>query len=161
MATYVVMEPPATTDDDAVLRAVFVRDGFHFLAFIVPLFWLLWHRLWVEAVLVLAASLALAALGEIWDLPFAASALTLLVSILVGLEGAAWRIEALRRRGWRQADIVEGANPAEAEIRYIAGDDADDRPAPAPQTASAMTMRSNPTQSSRPALGLLGYPARH
>ena len=32
----------------------FVRDGFSFLAFLLPPLWLLWHRLWIEAVLAFA-----------------------------------------------------------------------------------------------------------
>ena len=36
-------------------RAVFVRDGFSWLAFLLPPLWLLWHRLWLEAALVVVA----------------------------------------------------------------------------------------------------------
>ena len=35
--------------------AVLVRDGFSFLAFLLPPLWLLWHRLWIEAALAFAA----------------------------------------------------------------------------------------------------------
>ena len=35
--------------------AAFIRDGFSFLAFLLPPLWLLWHRLWIEAALALAA----------------------------------------------------------------------------------------------------------
>ena len=50
MASYVVMVPPAGQGNRPDLDAAFVRDGFAFLAFFLPVLWLLWHRLWVEAV---------------------------------------------------------------------------------------------------------------
>ena len=54
MASYVVMEPPGASRNDAAAGAVLVRDGFSFLAFLLPPLWLLWHRLWIEAALVFA-----------------------------------------------------------------------------------------------------------
>ena len=101
MAIYVVMEPPAANAAEAAERAVLVRDGFAFLAFLVPPLWLLWHRLWIEAAIAFAVGVGLTALGETAGLGFTGAALSLLVSIYVGLEGQALRINALRRRGWR------------------------------------------------------------
>ncbi|MEQ1940997.1 DUF2628 domain-containing protein [Mesorhizobium sp. VNQ89] len=163
MAIYVVMEPPGASEDEAAERAVMVRDGFSLIAFILPLVWLLWHRLWIEAFVAFVASVVLMALGETTGFAFAGAALSLLVSLFVALEGPALRIAALRRRGWCEWGVVEGDSAAEAEIRYLAGEDegrvagpwtAEPRPAPAwpASTAAAHT---------GPALGLLGYPGRH
>lgn len=160
MAIYVVMEPPAATAAEAAERAVLVRDGFAFLAFLLPPLWLLWHRLWIEAALAFAASMALTALGETAGLGFTGAALSLLVSIYVGLEGPALRINALRRRGWRDSGVVEAKNAAEAEIRYLAGEEPQAvaevlRPAPPARPVPG------PAVQHGPALGLLDYPGRH
>lgn len=158
MAIYVVMEPPAADADEASLRAVTVRDGFSFIAFVAPLVWLLWHRLWIEAILLFAASVLLMTAGEALGHPALGGGLSLLLSLYVGLEGAALRLAALRRRGWREWGAVEAASAADAEIRYLAGEAGVQPPEQPRQLAVASPARPIP---SGPALGLLGYPARH
>src|SRR6187549_2395244 len=116
MAIYVVMEPPAANAAEAAERAVLVRDGFAFLAFLAPPIWLAWHRLWIAAALAVAVSVGLTALGETAGLGLSSTPLSLLVSIYVGLEGPALRINALRRRGWREWGVVDASNLSEAEI---------------------------------------------
>lgn len=158
MAIYVVMEPPETTRNDAAAGAVLVRDGFFILAFLVPPVWLLWHRLWIEAALAFALGTGLTALGEIAGFGFAGVALSLLVAVYVGLEGAALRINALRRRGWHERGVVEGSNRAEAEIRYAAEVRSGDSVTPAvPHSSGQTIVRPAP---SGPALGLFDYPGR-
>ena len=159
MAAYVVMEPPGRPSEEARDRASFIRDGFSLLAFLVPPLWLLWHRLWIEAALVFAASLGLGTLGEALGLGAAGAALSFLVSLYVGLEGAALRIAALTRRGWSDRGVVEADNREEAEIRYLTAlDDGSDGEAVPP--ASATPMRMTPPSASGPALGLFSYPGR-
>lgn len=158
MASYVVMEPKR--EGAKAIDAVFIRDGFAFFAFLLPFVWLLWHRLWIEAALALGAALLIGVLAEAGGYGPYASLLSLLVSIYVGLEGAALRIQALRRRGWRDAAVVEADSAAEAEIRYFAGlaDDPeiDDRPVPHGDRSPVAT--AAPTG---PALGLFSYPGGH
>jgi hypothetical protein len=118
MATFVVMKPDGATQagtDDAIL----VRDGFAYIAFFVPVIWLIWHRLWIETVLALAVTLGLAALGNVAGFGIAAPLLSLLVSIYTGLEGAALRIAALRRRGWHEFGVVEADNQEDAVTRWL------------------------------------------
>ncbi len=159
MAIYVVMEPPAANAAAAAERAVLVRDGFALLAFLVPPLWLLWHRLWIEAALAFAVGVGLTALGETAGFGFTGAALSLLISIFVGLEGQALRVNALRRRGWREWGVVEAGNLGEAEIRYLAREPAD--PAQeAPRTPAAAAPTTVRPASSAPALGLLGYTGR-
>jgi hypothetical protein len=159
MAIYVVMEPPAANAVEAAERAVLIRDGFAFLAFLVPPLWLLWQRLWIEAALAFAAGVGLTALGETAGLGLLGAALSLLVSIYVGLEGPALRINALRRRGWRDRGVVEAANAREAEIRYLAGEEEPEEMAvEVPPLAPSGAPRA---ASTGPVLGLLGYPGRH
>lgn len=158
MASFVVMEAPVETA--GARDAIYVRDGFHFFAFLLPPVWLLWHRLWIEAALAFALMLALGGLGSVAGFGDAAPALSLLVSIAIGLEGSALHVWALRRRGWRDWGIVDAASRDEAEMRHLieAGDtaapspDFGTPPAPAPSPAAARLAPSGP------ALGLFSYP---
>ena len=52
MASFVVLTPP--DDPEAPERAEIIRDGFAWFALIIPVFWLLWHRLWFSAALIAA-----------------------------------------------------------------------------------------------------------
>lgn len=118
MAAYVVMEPPGGEKaEDATL----VRDGFSWLAFVVPPLWLLWHRLWIEALLAFIVLGALSAVGEMLDLGLSGSLLIFLVALYTGLEGAALRITALRRHGWREGGVIEADTIADADTRYALG----------------------------------------
>lgn len=111
MASYVVMEPPETHSDAAL-----VRDGFYFFAFPVPVLWFLWHRMWLEAGIAFIAAIVIGLMPGLSPLSFP---LALLVGLYVGLDAAALRISALRRRGWREWGVVEAANRIEAETRYF------------------------------------------
>ncbi|MDX8493938.1 DUF2628 domain-containing protein [Mesorhizobium sp. VK22B] len=117
MAIYVVMEPPAGSNKAE--EATLVRDGFTWLGFLFSPIWLAWHRLWIEALLTFAVMVILSVLGEKLGLEWAGSALSLLVSLYVGLEGQGLRISALRRRGWREWGVVEAGNLGGAEARYV------------------------------------------
>lgn len=157
MAGYVVMEPPRATGAEAGAKAEFVRDGFSLPAFIAPVLWLLWFRLWLEAILVLLAAAIIAALGNFTGLASVLPALSLLVSAYIGVEGQAMRLARLRRRGWHEAAVIEAGNRSEAEIRYFSGAYAGqsgqptERPAAPPATVQ-------PKPAAGPALGLFEYP---
>ncbi len=155
MASYVVMQPPGSGGSSG--RAELVRDRFSWIGFLVPPFWLLWHRLWIEALLVVAAAIALAALGEVAGLGALAAGLSLLVSVYVGLEGPALRLAALRRRGWREAGIIEAGSRDEAEIRLFAVEEA-----PAAAQAHPAAVPALPSRPARPGppLGLFDHPGR-
>jgi hypothetical protein len=159
MAAYIVMEPPGAGGSDRTGQAILVRDGFHFAAFVAPPLWLVWHRLWIEALLALAVGIALGVLGEVMGFGLVGTGLSLLVGLYVGLEGAALRVNALRRRGWHEWGVVEGDRVAEAEIRYLSEAAAerpepDIRPQPSPPAFAPRAAQSGP------ALGLLHYPGK-
>ena len=116
MASYVVMEPPAGGSDDAVL----VRDGFHVFAFILPVIWLLFNRLWLETLAVLAAGMVIGGVGSWLGAGLAASVASFLLAVFIGLEGASLKVAALRRRGWREWGVVEADDAEDAETRYLA-----------------------------------------
>jgi hypothetical protein len=159
MASFVVLEPRGGGHAEPTAGAVFVRDGFRFLGFLLPPLWLLANRLWLEALLVFALGLCLAALAESLGLGLVAPAFSLLLGLYVGLEGPGLKIAALRRRGWAERGVIEADNAAEAEIRYYADVTAvEARPgaADSPWTPPASALR--PGLRPVPALGLLGYP---
>ena len=62
MASFVVMEPPVAAGNRP---PAYVRDGFHWLAFLFAPIWLLVHRLWIETLMVVAVMVALSALGTL------------------------------------------------------------------------------------------------
>lgn len=166
MASYLVMQHPdnsSGSDEKVKAEAILVRDGFHVFGFLVPFLWLLFHRLWIEALFVLAATIALSGLGSLAGLGPAAPVLSLLVSLYVGLEGSALKLAALRRRGWRDVGVVEADNASDAETRYFfdADENKDEQPAQpaAPIAASAPIIL--PRQPSGPALGLFSYPGQN
>ena len=157
MAIYVVMEPPAGGNkaDDTTL----VRDGFTWLGLLFSPLWLAWHRLWIEAVLTFAVMTVLSMLGEKLGLEGAGSALSLLVSLYVGLEGQALRIAALRRRGWREWGVVEADTLGDAELRQAleAGSRAEE-PVSMPRIVPDTSL-ARPAQTGM-ALGLTHTPGR-
>lgn len=121
MSVYTVHEPPLRADEQAAdpHAFVFVRDGFHFWAFLLTPLWMLWHRLWlvfalaVVAVAVLDGALLMAG-AAVW----AVFAVNTLVSLLAGLEASTLRRWTLARRGWKNLGIVIGDDAESAERRF-------------------------------------------
>lgn len=157
--SFVVLEPDAVLGENAAEGAVFVRDGFSLPAFILPFVWLLVQRLWVEAALVLIATFALGFIGGIAGLGSATPLLALLVSTLVGFEGANWRIARLRRNGFVEKAIIEAHDESDAEIRYFSerfvGND--DNTHPVIRMAPAMVATTSARQTFSSGIGLVGH----
>ena len=105
MAVYTVHQPPVkagqpSADPD---RFAFVRDGFHFWAFVLSPLWMIRRRLWLVLLLYVALTVAievaLEVLGASDGVQFTVA---VLISFLVGLEAGTLR--RWRRPGgsWRQ-----------------------------------------------------------
>ena len=158
MAVYVVMEPPGEAGQAE--RAGLIRDGFSWLAFLLPPLWLLWQRLWIEALLAFVTLGLLSAISELAGFGLAGWSLTLLVSLYVGLEGQAMRVNALRRRGWRDWGVVSADRFDDAEARYAYGGEEEivAEPASAPVIVPDAS-RARPAQTGL-ALGLAHTPGR-
>lgn len=116
MAQYVVLEPSDSKDAE---KAVFVRDGFHVLALVLPFVWLLTQRLWFEAFAVLGITILLGLVGAYFGIADAVPLLTLLVSLFVALEGVNWKITKLGRQGFVEKAVIDASDLEEAEIRYF------------------------------------------
>jgi len=119
MRFYTLHERPAQrAGGEAEVLAI--ASGFRWWAAIVPLVWLLWHRLWLGFVLYLLFSIALGvgfALGDIAE-P-AATAIGLAVSLLIGFGAADYWRWTLERKGWRLVAVLRAEAAADAEALYI------------------------------------------
>ena len=92
-----------------------VPDRFSWGGFFVPLLWLLLNRLWLNALLFLAAEIGLALFASQFGVPLGLSfSIGLVLMILVGLEGRRWLCAALERRGYRLMTIVQADSDDEA-----------------------------------------------
>lgn len=164
MPTYTVHAPPPRKSEttSAPERFKFVRDGFHFWAFVLPPAWLLVHRLWLALVIYLVGytvlGVALALFGAPSNVQFLVG---LLIAVLMGFEVSSIRRWSLSRRGWKMLGFVVGENEESAERRFFAAWAS--RPAPAPETpAPSEPVYAMPTRRDPPAgndvLGLFPQP---
>lgn len=102
--------------DDAVL----VKQGFSWPAFLVPLFWLVWKRMWIVLALYLAVEMGLAAVTytELAS-QGAVAAASLAVNLILGFQGNDLYRWTLERRRYREQAVVAGRDLAAAEHRYF------------------------------------------
>lgn len=134
MTTYLVLASPGASIPDE--RSVVIADRFAPLAFIAPVIWLLFNRLWLEAVAALALLAVAAAVTGSAGQPLAGLALSLAVSAITALEGRNWRTAALQRRGWQLAGVIESDDPETAFEIHAA-----QVPTQAPQPAAGINRR--------------------
>jgi hypothetical protein len=155
MAAYVVMEPPGSGGKKSA-EAKFIRDGFVFPALVVPVFWMLWHRMWLEAGLVFLAAAIFGVVADRAEMGTLATMLSLGLAVFTGFEGAALRIASMRRKGWTEAAVVEAQSEADAELRYL--HDADETEPPPAEPAPRPHVPTAPAAPAGPALVLMSYP---
>ena len=121
MPVYTVHAPVAT---DASIVATdkfaFVRDGFHFWAFVFGPLWLVARRLWLALigwmVALVAIDFAMTVLGAGRGAVFLVN---VLIALLMGFEAASLQRWTLSRRNWRQLDIVVADDEESAERRFF------------------------------------------
>jgi hypothetical protein len=110
------LDDSASSDPD---RFVFVRDGFHFWAFIFGPVWLLFRRQWLALLIYIALAAVLHAALYLAAVPPASHGLlTFLMNLLVGLEASTIRRWTLRR-SWTQLGVVAGSTQESAERRFF------------------------------------------
>ena len=115
MASYIVMEPAEDRRGDA---ALFVKDAFRPLAVALPVLWLIWNRLWFEAIMAAIATALLLGLATWFGHPDWAGFGSLLIGLYVALEGNMLRIAALARHGYVEEAVIDASTLSEAEDRY-------------------------------------------
>lgn len=123
MVVFNVYEPPQTSGDrmDRAERLAFIKDGFHWMAALFPVFWLPIKGLWLELVVFLVGmGVIIGVLEAVGVNNQVVSALALIVQILIGFEATNIQGAALERRGWRPAGSVAGRSREECEVRFLA-----------------------------------------
>ncbi len=121
MPTYTIHAPQPRAGERDPQRFLFVRDGFHFWAFLLAPLWLLWRRLWLLLLLYLANSAVLAITFAVLRAPLTLQiAVGLFIALLIGLEAASLRRWTLARRGWQTLGFVVGDDEESAERRFFA-----------------------------------------
>jgi Protein of unknown function (DUF2628) len=119
---YSVYEPQAEAPDLATRadRLAFVREGFSWPALLIPAFWLIYQRMWIElAVFVLL----LAGLQWLFGVSAQGQSLfgwvSLALIVLFAFEANDLRTAALERRGYHLAGVAAGRSREAAELRFF------------------------------------------
>ena len=123
MTIYAVHVPeeasPGSAED--LDRAVLVKDGFHWLALVFPLLWLLFNRCWLASLFFVVVALAIALGGPAIGLGEGAVALLeILLALGIAFHAGDIKSRALERRGLPLAGIVAADGRDEAERRFFA-----------------------------------------
>ncbi|WP_334174747.1 DUF2628 domain-containing protein [Pseudoxanthobacter sp.] len=162
MRRFSVMEPPASGDGSRDAdRVAFVREGFSWVALIVPALWLLCGRMWLAFAVFIVADIALAVLGTRIS-EDAGMVLSLALNVVVAFEAAGLKRWHLTRRGFREVAVIEAPGRAAAEQRYFAARLAarvaatPAGPAPAPARRHTFSL----PEAGEPVVGLFPRPER-
>ena len=163
MAVYTVHQPRLRKGEASVdpERLVFVRDGFHFWAFLLAPLWLLWHRLWLAFVLwIVLLGVAEIGLRYAGVRGFAHVAVLALIGLLIGLEASSLRRWTLALHGWKNIGIIVGDNLESAERRFISQwIETGGAPAVSPASAPRLPLRM-PAEKTPDVIGLFPEPGR-
>ncbi|NDW03750.1 DUF2628 domain-containing protein [Jiella pacifica] len=116
MSRYVVFEPPEAVGPSEA--AIFLRDRFSFLAFVFTFLWMFRYGLWLSGLVTIAILVALNVLGTVQGFELSAALISVLLGVLIGLEGPSLRAARLRRKGWSDVAAFEAQNTDEAELIY-------------------------------------------
>lgn len=118
MSLYQVLKRPQDSFDPASESgAVFIEDRFSWGAALFPPLWALFHGLWLELIVWIAAMVALVGLDMI--LGDVSATLYLLGALLLGFEAANIRAAALRRKGFHpEGDLIASGEDL-AELAWL------------------------------------------
>lgn len=157
MRVWTAYEPrvPASPEERAD-RTIFVKDGFAWLAFLLPLPWLLVHRLWLGTLIYVAISVAAGVAGGFLSITEnAGAALALIGNLYAGLESNDLIRRKLSRQGFVHAGSVLAKNRTEAELQFFA---ARGSPEIMAVSRSSVPTVSSPTNDTEGVLGLFPRP---
>lgn len=100
--------------------AVFVKEGPAWAALFIPVLWGLWNQLWLVTAGIVALELIVAGVGQLTALPASTMVpISLLVNLLIALEGNELKRWTLERRGYGLVGLVTAPSPYEAELIYF------------------------------------------
>lgn len=105
---------------NSVEKAVFVREGFNFFAFIFVILWALYHRMWlvVLGMAIMAGLFAWVEEAKVLD-KVSLAILQLAFQAIIGFYGNDLRRWWLSRRGYIMTDVVVSDNELRAQQRYF------------------------------------------
>ena len=108
------------TDPLAHEKVRLIKSGFSWLAFLFPIVWLLYHRVWRWFLVILALEIGLAAIVQQFGLPEPTLLLCgIAVMLYVGISARDWLGAALERRGFMMMANVGGEDEDEAYAAYV------------------------------------------
>jgi hypothetical protein len=116
MKIYTAHRPPHAPRD----RALFVKEGFSWPAFLVPVVWLVVKRLWLPLALYVLAVVVLSVAASAAGLtggPVVIAALGL--NLIFGFEANNLLRRALARRGFSEEGPFVGTDAEEAELKFF------------------------------------------
>ena len=122
MTVYSVYEPPVQEPDIAERadRLAFVKEGFAWPAFFVLVLWPIYHRMWLEFIVLTVVLIALQlAFGTTSVGQTLAGWASLAITVLFAFEANDLRAASLERRGYRLAGVVSGRDRTEAERAFF------------------------------------------
>ena len=122
MTVYSVYQPPAEAPDlmQRADRLAFVKEGFSWPALFVPLLWLIYHRMWIELIVLCLIYLALQVVfGSDTQGQALAVWASLAIGVLFAFEANDLRAAALERNGYRLAGVASGRDRTEAERSFF------------------------------------------
>lgn len=122
MPVYTVhMSEKIGADENAALQKIeLVRDGFRIPALIFSIFWLLWHRLWLVSLIVIATYTIFFSLIYYFQLhPLSVLLIESLIGFFLALEGSSLHRWTLARQNMPVCDVVIADNETDAEAKAI------------------------------------------
>ena len=122
MTVYSVYEPPTQAPDlaERADRLAFVKEGFSWIALLVPVLWLLYYRMWIELILLVLVYVGLQlAFGTHTGGATLVGWASLAIAVLFAFEANDLRAASLERRGYRLAGVASGRDRTEAERSFF------------------------------------------
>ncbi|HEX2447347.1 MAG TPA: DUF2628 domain-containing protein [Methyloceanibacter sp.] len=122
MTTYSVYEPRTEASDimERADRLAFVKEGFSWPAMFVPLLWLIYHRMWIEFIVLALVYVALQVVfGTDTQGQEHAAWASLAIGVLLAFEANDLRTASLERNGYRLVGVASGRDRTEAERSFF------------------------------------------
>jgi len=100
-------------------QLIFVKDGFSWVAAVLPAIWLLWKRMWLELIVFIGGAGLIVWAFTAAGAPNVGNAILLIAQIVLGFEAGQLYGDALERRGHRFVGTVSGRNAEDCERRFL------------------------------------------
>ncbi len=105
---------------DPELRLALVKEGFSWPAFLFSFAWALWHRMWLVASILAAASLVLGLAMALLGLdPVSEGAVSAGIAVVIGFVANDLRRWSMSRAGFVHVAVVGGEERDAAERRFL------------------------------------------